>query len=519
MLDGDSEAVWVRQLATGTDVRIIPPADGLYGDVKVSPDGNYVYYSYIPRSNPNVSDVYQIPILGGESRRVAENIDGLFAISPDGTHIAYRRMSAVDRIQKLIVKEIDGGPETVVLKFTFPKFVGGAPAWSPDNGHLTIVTGMENDTKGVPSISQVDIATGHLEQINTPRWPTIGNIVWLPDGSGFVLSASERQQTPQLWFVPAKGGAPRKITSDIAMYGEVSVTADSKTIAAHRMENSVNLWLVPVEKPQDARAITTGLGNYFGTGGVRWISDREFVYTVFSGEAKPSLKALDITNDHTRQIVTGSICWNLAVSPDHSRIAYTSDRSGKIEIWSSDVSGGDLRQVTHGAVGGTSVSFFPDSRNIAYVTFGKEQAVWRSSIDGRDMPVRLTDRPANSPQVSPDGQSLLCRYRTVENGLPFWRTTILPIGKPDPPRFYPIPRAGGPHVFQWLSNGRAFTYIDSMNGASNVWLQDIAGGPPRQLTKFDSGLIATYHISPNGKSIVVARGDPVDDMVLIRGFR
>ena len=265
--------------------------------------------------------------------------------------------------------------------------------------------------------------------------------------------------------------------------------------------------------------MTTGLGNYFGTGGVRWISDREFIYTVFSGESKPSLKALDIVTNHTRQIVQGSICWNLAVSPDRSRIAFTSDRSGKIDVWTSDVNGGDLRQVTHAAIGGTSISFFPDNRNIAYVTFGNQQAVWRSSIDGDGAPVRLTDRPANTPQVSPDGNSLLCRYRTVENGLPLWRTAILPVGGTEPPRYYPIPRSGGPHVFQWLANGRSFAFIDSTNGASNVFVQDVAGGPPRQLTQFDSGRIDSYHVSPNGKWIVVARGDPVNDMVLIRGFR
>ncbi|HLJ75430.1 MAG TPA: hypothetical protein VKU62_12640, partial [Thermoanaerobaculia bacterium] len=194
------------------------------------------------------------------------------------------------------------------------------------------------------------------------------------------------------------------------------------------------------------------------------------------------------------------------------------DRNGKLDVWTTDANGRDLRQVTHSAAGGSSISFFPDNRSIAYVTYGREQAVWRTSID-RDAPMRLTDRPANSPQISPDGNSLVCRLRSEQNGAALWQTAILPIERSGAPRYYPIPHGGGPHIFQWLPNGRAFTFIDSTSGAQNVWIQNVDGGPPRQLTRFDAGRIAAYHISPNGKSIVVARGDPVNDMVLIRGFR
>ncbi|HEY6842672.1 MAG TPA: protein kinase, partial [Thermoanaerobaculia bacterium] len=289
-LDGDTESVWVRQIATGTDVRIIPPVDGFYADMKVSPDGNYAFYAYATRSNPNVEDVYEIPMLGGESRKVVDNIDGNFAVSPDGHRIAFQRFHAVERVYRMFVKDLDSGKETVVARARFPKYIGGAPAWAPDGEHLTIVTGIAQDSKALPSIVQLDIRTKQLERINIPPWPFIGTIAWLPDASGMVICASDRRQPSQLWFVPANGKAPAKITSDIAAYGGASVMSDSKTLAAFRAENSVNLWLVPLDRPQDARALTTGLGNFFGTGGVEWLSDREFVYTVYSGESAPSIR-------------------------------------------------------------------------------------------------------------------------------------------------------------------------------------------------------------------------------------
>jgi eukaryotic-like serine/threonine-protein kinase len=515
-LDGDTETVWVRQIATGTDVRIIPPTDGFYGDMKVSPDGNYVFYGFAPRNDPNVEDIYQIPILGGESRKVVGDIDGMFTLSPDGRRIAFRRFSAIKRDYQLLVSDIESGSESLVLKLLYPQVIGGAPAWSPDGRHLTFVTGTFEDLKQPPAIAQLDLTTGQIERMRTPPWPNVGTITWLPDGSGMIVCAAERQQPEQIWFIPAGGGPPKKITSDLASYGGVSVTSDSQTLASHRQENSVNLWLVSLDHPEKARALTTGLGSYFGTGGVRWISDREIVYTVF-GEGGPSLKALDVERGESRQVTRGYASWNVSVSPDRSRVAFVSDRTGKLEVWVCDTKGNDLRQVTHGAVGGASVSFFPDNRSLVYISYGKVQAAWRTSIDN-DAPVRLTDRPANSPQVSPDGKWLLCRLRSVEPDAPLWRTAILPIDGKGNARYYPIPRAGGPHAFQWMPDGRAFAFIDTSGSATNVFVQNVDGGQPRQITRFDSGRISAYHISPDGKSIVVSRGDPVNDIVLIRGF-
>ena len=516
-LDGDSETLWVRQVATGTDVRIIPPTDGFYGDMKVSPDGNYIFYGFAPRLNPNVEDIYQLPILGGESRKVIGDIDGMFTLSPDGRRIAFRRFSAIQREYNLFVADIESGSENLALKVLYPQIIGGAPAWAPDGRHLTIVTGTFEDIKQPPRIAQLDLTTGKVERMPAPPWPNIGTITWLPDGSGMIVCAAERQQPEQIWFVPVGGGPPRKITSDLASYGGVSITSDSQLLASHRQENSVNLWLVALDHPEKAHALTTGLGSYFGTGGVRWLSDREIVYTAF-GEGGPSLRALDVQSGESRQLLRGSPTWNVAVSPDHTKIAFISDRTGKLDVWVSDAEGKNVRQVTHGAVGGTSISFFPDNRSLVYISFGKVQAAWRTSVD-HDAPVRLTDRPANSPQISPDGKWLLCRLRSIEPGVPLWRTAILPVDGKGPPRYYSSPRAGGPHQFQWLPDGQAFAFIDTTGSSTNVFVQAVEGGEPRPITRFDSGRVCAYHISPDGKSIVVARGDPVNDIVLIRGFR
>ncbi|MCU1305635.1 MAG: serine/threonine protein kinase, partial [Acidobacteriaceae bacterium] len=59
-------------------------------------------------------------------------------------------------------------------------------------------------------------------------------------------------------------------------------------------------------------------------------------------------------------------------------------------------------------------------------------------------------------------------------------------------------------------------YAVHSNGADNIWLYPIAGGPGRQITKFKTENIAEFHFSPDGKKIGIIRGHIDSDIVLIR---
>ena len=46
-----------------------------------------------------------------------------------------------------------------------------------------------------------------------------------------------------------------------------------------------------------------------------------------------------------------------------------------------------------------------------------------------------------------------------------------------------------------------------------------AGGPPKQLTDFKEGKIFAFDWSPDGKDLLLSRGDVSNDVVLISDFR
>ena len=84
------QGLWLRQVATSSNVQIVPPADMRFSGVTFAPDGNYVYYASYPRGE-QYGALYQVPVLGGSARRIVEDVDGIVSFSPDGSQFAFVR--------------------------------------------------------------------------------------------------------------------------------------------------------------------------------------------------------------------------------------------------------------------------------------------------------------------------------------------------------------------------------------------------------------------------------------------
>jgi Tol biopolymer transport system component len=101
-----------------------------------------------------------------------------------------------------------------------------------------------------------------------------------------------------------------------------------------------------------------------------------------------------------------------------------------------------------------------------------------------------------------------------------WRTAIVPLDRQGAPRYFDqIPRYGASPFLQWHPSGEGFLFLDGKGGVPNVWLQDLAGNEPRQLTFFTSGDIFSYELSADGTTLALSRGEASSDAVLIRDFR
>jgi hypothetical protein len=53
------------------------------------------------------------------------------------------------------------------------------------------------------------------------------------------------------------------------------------------------------------------------------------------------------------------------------------------------------------------------------------------------------------------------------------------------------------------------------NGASNIWELPLAGGGPKQLTRFTTGMIFDFNWSSDGTRLLLTRGNVSSDAVLL----
>jgi Tol biopolymer transport system component len=72
---------------------------------------------------------------------------------------------------------------------------------------------------------------------------------------------------------------------------------------------------------------------------------------------------------------------------------------------------------------------------------------------------------------------------------------------------------------RWAPRSDAIDYILTQNGVSNIWQQSLAGGPPKQVTHFDSGEIFDFEWSRDGKQLALTRGNESSDVILMSNFR
>jgi eukaryotic-like serine/threonine-protein kinase len=515
VLDGGRRSLWLRQLATASNIQIAAPVEGGYGYLTFTRDGSHIFYT--KREKNTHFTLYQIPLLGGVPRKVVENIQSPVTLSPDGKQLAFIRWYPEQAEMALIIANADGTEERRLATRKRPVFLSyGGAAWSPDG--KVIVFAVRNPDDDYRRLFEVNVVDGKEKEIASYQWLSVGRLAWLKDGSGLVASASDQSGASQLWHLSYPGGEVRRITNDLNSYTGVSMTEDSGSLVTILGELRSNVWTIaPGADASRAKQIT--FGRIEGDDGITLAPDGKVIYTSNAG-GEVDVWMMEADGTGQRQLTFGAGRNVLPeVSPDGRYIVFVSNRTGSNHIWRVDADGRNLRQVTDGAEE-VDPHISPDGQWMVYAAADSSNswALWKIPIEG-GQPVRLTDRPATYPVVSPDGKLVACNYMLESPSQPQqWRIAIVPFegGQPvkvlDVPTF-PLRQIG------WTPDGHSLTYVETRDEVSNIWSLPIDGAPPKQLTGFKTDRIFSFAWTQDGKQLLYARGALTSDVILISGFR
>src|SRR5262249_2302249 len=89
--EADGQGLWLRRVKTDSNINLVPARPTNYLGITFSPDGEYVYYCQEDSSGTGVAYLYRIPVLGGVSQRLVDDVDTNVTFAPDGSRMAFVR--------------------------------------------------------------------------------------------------------------------------------------------------------------------------------------------------------------------------------------------------------------------------------------------------------------------------------------------------------------------------------------------------------------------------------------------
>ncbi len=184
-----------------------------------------------------------------------------------------------------------------------------------------------------------------------------------------------------------------------------------------------------------------------------------------------------------------------AFSPDGTLVAYSSNASGKADIWVADPEGGEPLRLTDDAAEDGKPAWFPDGRTIAFVSVRNgSPSVWKISRLGGS-PSLLVEN-ADMSAISPDG-TRIAFTRPGATSLP--RIWVAPLADPTG-----AARLTGDEDGEWEHMDPAWSPDGTLlcySAFRDLWLVPAAGGKARKLTREEKADREPV-FTPDGKSIL-----------------
>ncbi|WP_340817910.1 hypothetical protein [Methanolobus sp. WCC4] len=244
---------------------------------------------------------------------------------------------------------------------------------------------------------------------------------WSPDGTRIVYAADQA-----IWIMNSDGSGKKKLYDGMAWDGEPEFNGDGTKI----------YFASESKKAFSARYISVHVMNEDGSEGVK--------LTETADSKAPSL------------------------SPDGSRLVYTSRVSGNYDIWTMSPNGSDSVRLTDATGDDISPSWSPDGKNIVYSSMGD---IFTIGVNAA-RPVQLTSDTYDNvePDYSPDGK-LIAYASNIGGDYDLW---ILNADGSSHTRI--TSDSSSERAPAWSPDGERIAYVSNRDGEYDIWVMDLGSG-------------------------------------------
>ena len=451
---------------------------------------SYLYDSYSLRSKTSQ------PTLTPAVTNIGEKYTP--SLSPDGQHLAFAWNGGAGPHFSVYVKLV-GTEES--LRLTKETSIDFNPVWSPDGRYIAFCRIL----KGASGIYVIPASGGAERRVRTTLWEdqefyeifwVAGRLSWSPDGKLLAYSdRASRDEGASIFLLSLDSLEVRRLTSPMRPSSDFNpeFSPDSQTLAFVRVSQVSAVYTIPVSGGKEQVLIS----NNRSKRGLAWTPDgRDLVFANADGLWKISVREgapqrLQFGQDGVEPSIRGN------------RLVYV-QRTSNFNIWrrnlKSSVSAGAPDKLITSTRMQSGPQFSPDGSKIAFESNRSgDYEVWVCQHDGSGL-MQLTHfspSQAGTPRWSPDGQQIAFDARPDKG------VDIYVIDSQGGPLRKLTKETSNETVPSWSRDGHWIYFASDRNGSWDVWKMPSTGGPAVQVTHH-GGFAALE--SPDGKFLYYAKG-------------
>jgi Tol biopolymer transport system component len=487
-------AAALRYLKTSPPEAVLTPVPlttypGFESSPSFSPDGEQVAFSWCEHeaaptwlSNyPNVCNIYVKQIGMEPPSRLTEGMTNNIspAWSPDGRWIAFLRVLSTARLALLVIPQ-RGGRERILQEYD----TMGAPglpqgphlAWTPDSQWIVCPTPARQRW----GLSLVSVNTAARQTLSTPpdsddaiadTSPSIS-----PDGRTVVFSRNIKGGIYDLYKLRLSArytpeGEPVALgAQDRQVFGPAWLSNGAEILFASGLRGERGLWRISTAGAGPPQRLP--FAPSFASEPVVSSRGHRLAYTDYREDS--NIWKVDLAGPNGQagapvQVISSTRVDDLpAPSPDGTRLAFVSNRTGAREVWVCEADGSHQQQLT--SCGGPWIHaprWSPDGQTISVTVSepGREQALGLIDVKSGAMRVLSIPGDVKWPTWSPDGRWL---YFSAAAGS-LWK--IRPAGG------VPMQLTSGTEDMPHASlDGKFIYYMKGWPGPMSIWRMPVEGG-------------------------------------------
>jgi len=566
---------WLSRSALKTPEAVLTPVPlttdpGREGSPSFSPDGNQVAFEWAKTGHDENSDIYIKQIGVEDPFQLTDDPapDVNPAWSPNGRSIAFGRYLSLTRIA-YIVKPQRGSTERTIAEFDVseafgPFFPRANCAWTPDSKSLVVVG--KNRAEEPDALFLVSLETLEKRKLIDPpsRSTDFGPAV-SPDGLALVFSRRS-QGSSDLFLLKLSEdltpqGEPEKLTFDNRINHSPAWSADQREIAFLASTTawiaSQSLWKLATSKSMQPKRIAL-LGDVAPGLAVSRQGNR-LAYAVVRSDTniwRVEVPATSVApSAAVKFIPSTSEEFEPAYSPNGKKIAFTSNRSGSMEIWLCNSDGSHPEKLTS-FEGPQTIRprWSPDGQQVVFYSNAEGSRNIYVIGSDRRIPKQLAKNPSNdaNPSWSADGKWIYFQSdRTGEGGV--WKVPVDggeavpvlgvrgggPVESPDGKFIYyrkddgiwRVPTSGDAESqvidsihpeggWVVVEDGIYFISKPNEKGVSHIRFKDLAASSIRTIAPIKGKPSWGLTVSPDRKTFLYTQSDESgSDLMLVENFR